>query len=59
MGFILLGGFLNMSIKVNLSTGRKKDLEKLLKSIAEFWGNSLNSRLSISLDIHTVEKDCE
>ena len=48
-----------MSIKVNLSTSRKKDLEKLLKSIAEFWGNSANNRLSIELEIHTVEKECE
>lgn len=47
-----------MSVKVNIITGRKKDLEIMLKAIAEFWGKSKNKRVSVNLNIEAVEKDC-
>ena len=44
-----------MSVKLDIITSRLEDLEKLVKSIAEFWGNSTNERLHIKLEIKTTE----
>jgi len=44
-----------MSMKIDIQTGRKKDMEKLLKAVAEFWGGCPNERVSIQLEITALE----
>ncbi len=44
-----------MSVKINIQTNRKKDMEKLLKAVAEFWAGCPNERVSVQLEITALE----
>ncbi len=48
-----------MSIEINVITGRKKALTKLLKEVAEFIGGSSNKRISTTLNINMNPEENE
>lgn len=44
-----------MSMKIDIQTERKEDMEKLLKAVAEFWAKCPNKRISVQLNIDALE----